>query len=227
MRETKYLFEVIEIPKKHKNTKEIATNMAKRAYQNARSTLILFTVIGIIGFMSFERMVHSSELTKQKSMYETQLNSKKGLASPPQMKASRGQAETKSSKSEILGYISESCERYGQEVNFVKGIARQESGFNQKSLSHAGAIGVMQLMPATAKSLGVNPYIAKENIDGGVKHLSYLMKSYNGYKELALAAYNAGSGAVKKYGGIPPYKETQNYVKSIMNYYKKYCLEVE
>ena len=80
----------------------------------------------------------------------------------------------------------------------------------------------MQLMPATAKSLGVvNAYNPWENVEGGVKHIKNLLIHYNGDKKLALAAYNAGMGAVKKYGGIPPYKETNNYVNSIMAQYNK------
>ena len=81
----------------------------------------------------------------------------------------------------------------------------------------------MQLMPGTAKGLGVtNPYDAEQNVKGGTKMLANLLKTYGGNKELALAAYNAGGGAVKKYGGIPPYAETQRYVKNVLNIYGRY-----
>ncbi len=113
-------------------------------------------------------------------------------------------------------------QKYDVDSNFIKAIIKQESGFNPKATSKKGAMGLMQLMPKTAESLGVvNAYNPWENVEGGVKHLKGLLKTYDANKELALAAYNAGSGAVKKYGGIPPYKETQNYVNSIMTSYNK------
>lgn len=114
------------------------------------------------------------------------------------------------------------ADKYNIDSNFIKAIIKQESGFKTDATSKKGAMGLMQLMPKTAKSLGVvDAYNPWENIEGGVKHLRNLLDSYKGNKELALAAYNAGAGAVKKYGGIPPYKETQNYVNSIMASYNK------
>lgn len=152
---------------------------------------------------------------------------KKKVVELEKTKSSRsGQAIQKGSLSEIHTYINEYSKKYGVQENLVKAIIKQESGFDQKSISPAGAIGLMQLMPATAKSLGVDPYNAKENIDGGVKHLSYLMKSYSGNVELALAGYNAGSGNVAKYTGIPPFKETQDYVRKVTTYYRQYSLGV-
>lgn len=124
------------------------------------------------------------------------------------------------------GEINALIERYSAKNNldptFVKAVVRQESGFNPKAKSCCGAMGLMQLMPGTAKGLGVvNPFNAEDNIKGGTKMLSNLLRTYGGRKDLALAAYNAGGGAVKKYGGIPPYAETQRYVKNILSMYGK------
>lgn len=121
----------------------------------------------------------------------------------------------------LENYFKEASEKYNVDINLLKAIAKAESNFNAKAVSSAGAMGIMQLMPSTAKSLGVsNAYNAYENIMGGAKLIASNLKKYNGDVSLALAAYNAGGGNVDKYGGIPPFKETQNYVKKVLNYYK-------
>lgn len=124
------------------------------------------------------------------------------------------------SKSQILNIISKVSQKYGVDEKLVQAVIRQESGFNPKATSHCGAMGLMQLMPATAKGLGVkDAYNPIQNVEGGVKHLKGLLARYNGNLVLALAAYNAGGGNVDKYGGVPPFKETQNYVKNILANY--------
>ena len=132
----------------------------------------------------------------------------------------KASVKTSKTKEAILGYIKDASEKYGVEERLVNAVVKQESGFNPDAVSSAGAQGLMQLMPQTAKSLGVkDAFNPQENIEGGVKYLRQMLDKYNGNTILALAAYNAGPGAVDKYDGVPPYKETQNYVKSILAQY--------
>ena len=106
-------------------------------------------------------------------------------------------------------------------MNLLTAIAKQESNFTADATSSSGAMGIMQLMPATAQGLGVsNAYDPYQNIMGGAKYISQLLSRYDGDVSLALAAYNAGSGNVAKYGGIPPFAETQNYVSKVLGYYQ-------
>lgn len=122
-----------------------------------------------------------------------------------------------SSGSESLDDIfAEVADEYGVNLNLLKAVAKAESDFDTEAVSWCGAQGIMQLMPTTAESLGVeDPFDARQNITGGAKMLAYLLDDYNGNVSLALAAYNAGSGAVNRYGGVPPYNETLRYIDRI------------
>lgn len=115
----------------------------------------------------------------------------------------------------LVGYLNEAAARHNVDPGLVRAVAWQESRFRSEAISPKGAIGIMQLMPGTAAQLGVNPHDPRQNIEGGVAYLRALLTQFNGDIKLSLAAYNAGPAAVVRYGGIPPFVETQLYVKSI------------
>ena len=118
--------------------------------------------------------------------------------------------------------IFDAAEREGLDPRFVHAVIWQESKYKRQARSHAGAQGLMQLIPATAERFGCeDPYDPADNIQAGTKYLHWLLKRFDGNVELALAGYNAGEGAVDKYNGVPPYNETRNYVKIISQRYGK------
>ncbi len=122
--------------------------------------------------------------------------------------------------SDYLRIIDAACDRHGVDPALVHAIIKVESDFNPYALSRKGAMGLMQLMPQTAVDLNVrNSFNPDENIDGGVKYLRYLIDRYEGNLSLALAAYNAGESAIRRWGTVPPFKETQDYVQRILRLY--------
>lgn len=130
--------------------------------------------------------------------------------------------ETQQKSMENLDDIfEEAAQKYQVNVNLLKAIGKAESDFRPNITSHAGAMGIMQIMPATAREYGVtNPYDPRQNIMAGAREISELLKKYNGDLELSLAGYNAGMGNVAKYGGVPPFRETRNYIKKVTEYLK-------
>ena len=128
--------------------------------------------------------------------------------------------------SAIEAAIKTTSNKYGVDENLIRAVIKAESGYNPNAVSHAGAAGLMQLMPSTANSLGVaDIYNVYQNIEGGTKFLSDMLEKFSGDESLALAAYNAGPGNVAKFGGIPPFEETQNHIPKVLSYKEQYMLE--
>ncbi len=185
---------------------DVLSNIQRTSQAMAVDALLLAQSTGAVSVETVQKLLGFCPLTGETVNRTTDASGTQTAAQNPSV----------SCPDSLESYFKEASEKYNVDINLLKAIAKAESNFNAKAVSSAGAMGVMQLMPATAKSLGVsNAYNAYENIMGGAN-----LKKYNGDISLALAAYNAGGGNVDKYGGIPPFKETQNYVKKVLNYYK-------
>ena len=163
-------------------------------------------------------------LTRNRHRKSPRTKSRRRDKSPPSSTRYR-QPVTRSSltRKDIEFLIRHYSRKHGFDPRFIKAVVTIESNFDSSCLSGAGAMGLMQLMPLTARQLGVkNPWNPVHNIAGGVKYLAQLRNSFND-NELLLAAYNAGPGNVRKYNGIPPFKETRRYVKKVLAAYRQYC----
>ncbi|MHB8836576.1 MAG: transglycosylase SLT domain-containing protein [Candidatus Methylomirabilia bacterium] len=142
-----------------------------------------------------------------------------GSSPPPASRSGSGSVAAEKYEAEIA----RCADDHGVDSALVKAVIKAESNYDNRAISRAGAQGLMQLMPATARLRNVdNPFNPQQNIEGGVSHLKYLLTSFNGDKKLALAAYNAGENAVRKYNGVPPFPETKNYVSTVLSHYGRY-----
>ena len=185
-----------------------------------RFTFPIFAVFSLAGFCSD---VHANVFERRQNgnLVEISQPAWRADASPVVAGRHGSKAEPASSASEsqnaVRQHIQNAATRFGVDRNLVDAVAWQESRYNPRALSTAGAVGVMQLMPGTARQLGVrNPHDVEQNVVGGTAYLRQQLERFGNNVPLALAAYNAGPGAVIKYGGIPPYRETQNYVRQII-----------
>lgn len=185
-----------------------------QAIENSFSSLASFGTEPVKNNQDFQKILDANMSDKAPKIKDTPFADKM---------FSSALASTNNGNEDIDALIEQYSAKNGLDSAFVKAVIKQESGFQPKVTSHCGAMGLMQLMPATANSLGVkDAYDPEQNIAGGTKYLKGLLDRFGGDKSLALAAYNAGPNAVTKYNGIPPYKETQNYVKNIMSMYHQY-----
>lgn len=187
---------------------------------NGRFLLTIFATLPLAGFCSgahadvFELRQNGNLVEISQPVWRADASPVGGGRYGPKADPASNSSE---SKNAVRQHIQAAATRFGVDSNLVDAVAWQESRYNPRARSTAGAVGVMQLMPGTAQQLGVrNPHDVEQNVVGGTAYLRKQLERFGNNVPLALAAYNAGPGAVIKYGGIPPYRETQNYVRQIM-----------
>ena len=164
--------------------------------------------------------VSSGKNHKRVSSETRQKIQSEALSLPQEATPLKKPISSSNTPSAYIDIIQSACMRHGVDPALVHAVVKVESNFNPYALSRKGAMGLMQLMPQTAADMNVrNSFNPNDNVDGGVKYLRYLIDRYEGNLSLALAAYNSGETAVKKWGAIPPFKETQNYVRRVLDLY--------
>jgi len=197
------------------------TAMLSVPFQHARADIYQYTDDnGVIHFSNVS--VDTTKKYKRIRSSPTPAPTQEECAVPEPRKTVQSSYPVSSTNipSAYVEMINTACNRHGIDPALVHAVVKVESDFNPYALSKKGAMGLMQLMPQTAVNMNVsNSFSPNENIDGGVKYLRYLIDRYAGNLTLALAAYNSGETAVKKWGTVPPFKETQNYVQRILKIY--------
>jgi len=187
---------------------------AVQTYSSSDSTSSLFNDL-MMDLLDSDSMVQS--LTGQSQELLNQSLNYQGV-SPVFVPSGVNSTSTVSADGDWSDLINQAAQRFNVPAKLIHSVIQQESSFNPQAVSQAGAAGLMQLMPGTAKFLGVDDrFDPVQNVMGGAKYLRQMLDQFDDRMDLALAAYNAGPGNVKKYGGIPPFQETQNYVKKILN----------
>ncbi|MBN2374179.1 lytic transglycosylase domain-containing protein [bacterium] len=194
---------------------------------------MIFASVFVLIFFSGKKIYHGEINTGQMEQrtYKFEItNIKSSQVSEKQVLEKQGSGNKQPLGNENLyqSIITDAAEKHDVDPALIKAIIMAESGYDPAAISEKGAVGLMQLMPATAYSLGVKDLFDPEhNINAGVRYFKGLLNKYEGDLNLALAAYNAGSTNVRKYQGIPPYKTTHNYIKRVFKYYYQYQAEVK
>lgn len=202
----------------------------------SRLTSLLILVVSLLFVTPGQATVYvyerpdGSKLITDKKQNRAGYSLKKSYKTRPYRSSSRSSKPWHAMpiKSQYDALIVSTSLKYDLEPSFIKAVIHVESAFDKYAISHAGAMGLMQLMPTTAANYQLNQdqFDPNRNIEAGVQHLKELMARYNNDKTLSLAAYNAGEGAVRRYNGVPPYEETETYIKRVMKLYGLYKKEI-